>query len=83
MEKVKPAAPNTGKDLAARFFLDVFFAVLPAVFFAAFFGAIFFVAPFFPFGRLRKAARCAAASDSLAHSAISSGSSYSRSGNCQ
>ena len=35
------------------------------------------------FGRLRNAARCAAASEAFAHTVKSSGSSYKRSGSCQ
>ena len=58
------------------------------VLFAVFFLAVlfFFVAPVAAlriFGRLRKAARCAAASADLAHSANSSESSKRRAGNCQ
>ena len=47
--------------------------------------AVFFVTAFFlrNFGRLRRAARCAAANAALAQSVSSSGSSYSRSGRCQ
>src|SRR5882757_7707322 len=66
------------------FFADLFFAAgflatgfLTTGFFAAAFDA------FFAFGRLRNAARCAAASAALAHSASSSESSNRRAGNCQ
>jgi hypothetical protein len=42
-----------------------------------------FLTAFRTLGRLRKAARCAAAKAALAHSASSSESSNSRAGNCQ
>src|SRR5687768_7713184 len=69
------------------FFLDGFLAAFFFVFFfstATFaLAATFLVAAFFAFGRLRRAARWAAANAALAHPVRSSGSSYSRSGNCQ
>ena len=49
----------------------------------SFFFTTFFLATFFAFGRLRSAARWAAANAALAHPVRSSGSSYSRSGSCQ
>ena len=60
------------------FFAAVFFLTATFTFAAA-----FFVTFFLAFGRLRSAARWAAASAALAHPVSSSGSSYNRSGSCQ
>ncbi len=58
-------------------FLGFFDAVFPAAALEAFFATLRAL------GRLRRAARWAAANAALAQSVNSSGSSYSRSGNCQ
>jgi len=57
---------------------------LPTLRFTDFFlTAVFFAATFLAFGRLRSAARWAAASAALAHTLRSSESSNSRAGSCQ
>ena len=69
------ALPTLRTVFATDFFLAV--AFFAAAFFTTFFAALR------AFGRLRNAARCAAASAALAHTLSSSESSNSRAGNCQ
>ena len=68
-------APQDEDLFPSAFFTAEFFLAtgLFAIFFAALPG----------FGRLRRAARCAAASAALVHTLNSSESSNSRAGNCQ
>ena len=61
----------------AVLFFDVFFLAAAGFFLVAAFAALR------AFGRLPRAARCAAAKAALAQPVSSSGSSYSRSGSCQ
>ena len=85
------APRDRGSSDEDRFLGDFFFFatifVLAGFFFATgFFTTAFFataLAAFRPFGRLRKAARWAAASAARAQSANSSESSNRRAGNCQ
>src|SRR5487761_2140521 len=65
------------------FFFDVFFFLSADFFLVTSCVAPPFFAPFRGFGRLRNAARCAAAKAVLAQAANSSESSNSRAGNCQ
>ena len=70
-------APQDEVFFFATFLFRGFFfvAAFGAGFFAAAFFTAAFVTAFFAFGRLRKAARCAAANDARAQSVMSSGSS--------
>jgi hypothetical protein len=77
----KKRAPQDEDLFLGVGFFDAGFFLATTLRCAGFVTAAF--AAFRAFGRLRSAARCAAASAALAQPVSSSGSSYSRSGNCQ